>query len=85
MTDEATSECENALDLPFPLDRLRGQRVDCERCGAPIALFRRRRSYALCAEVEETAQGGFLVCRQCGARRSIRELLTTRRRARDAK
>lgn len=85
MTNEATSECEEYLRLPFPLDRLRGRLVHCPACGAPIAVFRRRRFYALCAEIEESEQGGQLVCRRCGARQAVRELLALPRRTRDAK
>lgn len=70
------------LDLPFPLERLRGVIVQCSVCGAPIAVFRRRRFYALRADAEETPEGGVLVCRVCGARQPVRELLTVNRRVR---
>ncbi|MCX2727312.1 hypothetical protein OO015_07345 [Thermomicrobium sp. 4228-Ro] len=70
------------LDLPFPIERLRGRIVFCTDCGSPLAVFRRRRFYALQAEVLETTQGGVLVCRQCGKQYAVRELLATDRRAR---
>ncbi len=70
------------LDLPFPLERLRGIIVRCSVCGAPVAVFRRRRFYTLQADVEETPEGGVLVCRVCKARQPVRELLRANRRAR---
>jgi uncharacterized protein YbaR (Trm112 family) len=72
----------NDLNLPFPIERLRGRIVFCTDCGSPLAVFRRRRFYALRADVLETSQGGVLVCRSCGKRYAARELLATDRRAR---
>jgi uncharacterized protein YbaR (Trm112 family) len=69
-------------ELPFPLERLRGRIVFCADCGNPLAVFRRRRFYALRATVEGTPQGGVLVCRSCGKRYPIRTLFATERRAR---
>ncbi|MBO9307126.1 hypothetical protein [Thermomicrobium sp.] len=75
-------DCWQELGLPFPPERLRGRLVPCPQCSAPLALMRRRRFYALCATVEETSQGAVLICRQCGARQPVRELLLSGRRAR---
>ncbi|MDW8060987.1 MAG: hypothetical protein RMK01_13050 [Thermomicrobium sp.] len=72
---------DDGLELPFPLERLRGRVVACG-CGAPLAVFRRRRFYALRADVEETPDGAVLVCRACGKRHAARELLAAERRTR---
>ncbi len=70
------------LDLPFPLERLRGRIVYCSSCGDPLAVFRRRRFYALRAAVRETPEGGLLRCLRCGAEFTVRDLLAQERRVR---
>ncbi len=70
------------LDLPFPLERLRGRIVCCSSCGNPLAVFRRRRFYALRAAVQESPAGGVLRCLGCGAEYAVRDLLAQERRVR---
>lgn len=72
--------CEKELNLPFPIERLRGQVIHCPTCGGPLALLRRRRFYALCATLQEEPDGGVLLCRHCGRAQLIRDLLSHKRR-----